>query len=78
MAKCASCQKDAVWAWQPFGPGEDALVFTALGSHYRGFPVVKVCDECKQTAQKGRPGVLFNYKKSGYCVIDGVLREAPF
>lgn len=48
MAKCQLCKtKEAIWAWQPDGPGEDEYTFTALGHHYRGFPVVKVCEPCK-------------------------------
>ena len=46
MAKCKFCGAAAGWSWQPNGPGE-VLTFTTLGSHYRGFAVIKVCDACK-------------------------------
>jgi uncharacterized protein YlaI len=46
--KCKICkQREAIWACQPYGPDEDTT-FTTLGSHYRGFLVVAVCDECKE------------------------------
>lgn len=42
--KCQRCKvRPAVWAVQNIA-GEVSV--TTLGSHYRGFPVVKVCDEC--------------------------------
>jgi hypothetical protein len=37
---------DAAWAWQPFGPDKQPS-YTLLGSHYRGFQVIKICDEHK-------------------------------
>lgn len=47
--KCQICKHaDAEWSWQPWGPDESPLSFTLPGSHYRGFPVVKVCDFCKR------------------------------
>jgi hypothetical protein len=53
---CQVCNtNNAEWAWQPFGPSDKADTFTTLGSHYRGFPVVKICDECKETAKSGSP-----------------------
>lgn len=55
-AKCTAveCRDFAVWGWQPFGPDFDnRLTFTTLGSHYRGFPVIKVCDECKRKIEDG-------------------------
>lgn len=48
--KCQRCKvRPAVWAVQNIA-GEVSV--TTLGSHYRGFPVVKVCDECKDTATR--------------------------
>lgn len=70
MAKC-ECGQEAEFAWQPFGPEpncRDKGAFTALGSHYRGFPVVKVCWDCKGRAQNGET-VLFTYKKQVYHLI---------
>lgn len=54
--KCRICRhNEADWAWQPFGPGERPDVFTLSGSHYRGFPVIKVCQKCKEALQAGSP-----------------------
>ena len=55
MTKCAVCNvNEAEFAWQPLGPGENADVFTTLGSHYRGFPVVKICDKCRTDVKRGQ------------------------
>lgn len=52
MAKCQVCKKnEAIWAAQFIG--EDVPTFSTLGSHYRGFPVVKVCDICKEINTEG-------------------------
>lgn len=54
MGKCQACKaQDVEWAWQPFGPGS-RTTFTTLGSHYRGFLVVKVCDTCKRDFLAGQ------------------------
>lgn len=46
MALCQKCKKrEALWAVQWIA-GE--LSVTYLGAHYRGFRVVKMCDECKE------------------------------
>ncbi len=60
-----------MWSWQPFGPSEGGS-FVAPGSHYRGFPVVKVCGECKDKAQK-RKQVNFSYQGTLYTFVDGVV-----
>ena len=54
---CQTCNiNEAIWAWHPFGPADDDdHCFTTLGSHYRGFPIVKVCDECKRDIENGSP-----------------------
>lgn len=55
IPKCETCHaQEAIWAWHPFGPGEDHC-FTTLGSHYRGWIVIKVCDECKNQIEDGLP-----------------------
>ena len=47
MMKCQVCKRnEAIWAMQYIG--EDRPTFSTLGSHYRGFKVTKVCDECKE------------------------------
>lgn len=44
--RCQVCKAaEALWACQYIG--EDTPTFTTLGSHYRGFRVTKVCDQCK-------------------------------
>lgn len=49
MTTCQRCkQRPAVWAVQDVA-GE--FTVTTLGSHYRGFKVVKMCDECKTVVQ---------------------------
>lgn len=68
--RCELCgDNEAVSAWQPFGPDEvprDA--FTALGSHYRGYPILKVCHDCKGEIQNGEP-MVFDYKGRTYDLI---------
>jgi hypothetical protein len=78
-SKCQNCRtNDTVWAWQPFGPDETIYCFTTLGSHYRGFPAIGICDDCRNDVLNGMPGVLFTYKKVGYCALDGKITESPF
>jgi hypothetical protein len=73
--KCAICYKNqGDWAWQPFGPDEQDT-FTLSGNHYRGFPVVKVCDECKKQVEAGE-SVLFRYRKA--MMTYRRLAPAPF
>jgi len=61
--ECQCCRAEsAIWAWQPFGPSEGTLgSFTLLGSHYRGFPVVKIGQACKATLEHGED-LGFTYK----------------
>lgn len=52
MVKCQVCkQNEAIWAAQFLG--EDVPTFSFLGSHVRGFAVVKVCDTCKEINHEG-------------------------
>ena len=53
-ASCKFCSQHAEWAWQPFGPDESPFLFTTLGSHYRGFRVLKVCDSHKSKIEWAR------------------------
>jgi DNA-binding XRE family transcriptional regulator len=77
MAKCKVCKTtEAVWAWQPFGPNETPLCFTTLGSHYRGFPVIKVCDDCHSDIKWGVP-VEFEYRVSTYMADDARVLLVP-
>jgi hypothetical protein len=65
MAKCKTCNTDEpIWAWQPFGP-DDKGITALLGSHYRGFPVIPICNQCKSDADAGIP-LEFIYKKERY------------
>lgn len=74
IVQCQTCQyknkQEAVWACQPFGPDE-GLVFTTLGNHYRGFPIIKVCDLCKRIMQRGYPAKYFTYKGIRYAITFG-------
>lgn len=64
--KCQTCNIDEpTWAWQPFGPHPTGDSFQFLGSHYRGFPVIKVCVDCKKNLQNGAP-MEFNHKQQRY------------
>ena len=51
MTKCQVCKaRHAVWAMQYIA--EDKPTFSTLGSHYRGFHVTKICDDCKESIQE--------------------------
>ena len=64
--KCQCCKnEEAIWAWQPFGPNESPDSFMALGDHYRGFPVIKVGEVCKDFFQAGKP-VNFTHRAHEY------------
>lgn len=64
--KCQLCKAPALWSWQPFGPDESPLSFAVPGNHYRGFAVVKVCDECKASIESGNESILFTHKGESY------------
>jgi hypothetical protein len=75
MTKCAICHtNEAIHAWQPFGPdtgtARHGLSFAALGSHYRGFPVIKVCQPCTLRIQDGER-VEFTYAKQHFTMYGG-------
>lgn len=73
--KCQCCKnEEAVFAWQPFGPDTTPARYTALGSHYRGFPVIKVCTCCKDTFTSGDE-VSFVYKQTRYVGKDHKVEE---
>ncbi len=69
MSKCQICgEKIGEFAWQPFGPADscrDDDAFMAPGSHYRGFPVLKICWNCKGELQNGE-NVSFTYQKMNF------------
>ncbi|SRR6266700_5307717 len=61
--KCQICHDEqAEWAWQPWGPNETSDSYALLGSHYRGFPIIKVGSVCKNAFQSGDFEVGFEYK----------------
>jgi hypothetical protein len=74
--KCQAChEQQAEWAWMPFGPDESPDSFSLLGSHIRGFPVVKVCSSCKQAFQSGDFVVKFQYKGHDFIAEEHQVRE---
>jgi hypothetical protein len=65
---CRVCKNhEAEWSWQPWGPGNERDTFTLPGSHYRGFPVVKVCSECKEQIRQGK-SITVSYRGREVCV----------
>lgn len=57
MTKCQICKtNEAAWALQYIGDPEPT--FSRLGSHYRGFHVTKVCDDCRARASAMRSQIL--------------------
>lgn len=92
MKRCQVCRdrrprpeqaEVAEWAWQPLGPGEKvAETFATLGSFYRGFPVINVCDSCKTRIQESvledGDAVFFHYRKVSYVTLRNRVEETPF
>src|SRR5260370_3422968 len=73
--KCHSChEQEAQWAWQPFGPDKTPESFQLLVSHYRGFPIVKVCSTCKLAFQTGDFVVRFTYKGHRFLAKDHAVQ----
>ena len=73
--KCHAChEEDAQWAWQPFGPDKTLDSFQLLGSHYRGFPIVKVCSTCKSAFQTGDFVVRFTCKGHHFLAKDHLVQ----
>lgn len=77
MSKCQCCkEEEALFAWQPFGPDDNPASYTTLGSHYRGFPVIKVCFWCKTAFASGDFEVTFTYNKTRYVGKDHKVLKA--
>jgi hypothetical protein len=55
---------ESEWSMQPLGPDEK-VTFTLPGSHYRGFPVVRVCEVCRTKYKSGK-NLTFTHKKVEY------------
>src|SRR5712692_8231990 len=73
--RCHACHEEgAQWAWQPFGPDETPESFQLVGSHYRGFPVIKVCSTCKSAFQTGDFVVRFTYKGHRFLAKDHTVQ----
>lgn len=76
MSKCVSCKiNEAEWAFQPFGPDEKFSV-SLLGWHYRGFAVIKLCNDCKDELVDHN-GFEFDYQGNHYIMDDGECVEVP-
>jgi hypothetical protein len=70
--KCQACkQQFATMTWQPFGPDPTGLTFTTFGNHYRGFPVVKICDTCKYNICEQDHMINFRYRGVYYTYDKG-------
>jgi hypothetical protein len=77
--KCQLCKSnEASTAWQPFGPDESIRCLTMLGSHYRGFAVIKVCSDCADKISSGERIPSFDYKGNAYIVQDERVIQSPF
>lgn len=74
--KCQACERKqypVTWAWQPFGPDDDIeQSFVLPGSHYRGFPVIKLCTSCKYAVQHEHK-LSFSYRGNTYMYAEGVV-----
>jgi hypothetical protein len=63
--KCKICKREeAIWACQPYGP-DNGMTFTTLGSHYRGFYMLPLCDECKERIAAMTPATLLAAQYNG-------------
>lgn len=61
--KCQICKSQRViWYGQAMNGANGKLTFTAPGSHYRGFGIIKVCDSCK-TENEGLSAIEVANKK---------------
>lgn len=79
MVNCQLCKEaTACWAWQPFGPSADVASMTTLGSHYRGFAVIKVCNGCRLKIVSGELDEAFMHKANHYVLSGGKVYESPF
>ena len=79
MSRCQCCRvNESEWAWQPFGPDDKITSFSVPGYHYRGFPALKICNDCKVDVENGHPGVVFTYKHVGYYAYNHIVKETPF
>lgn len=84
MNKCAICHAKPIdMTWQPCGPDESTTCFVTPGSHFRGFPAIGVCADCRDQitaalTTPNAPDVAFIWKGSPYmATITGVV-ACPF
>jgi hypothetical protein len=76
--KIGDCGKEATWSMQPFGPDE-RIAFSLFGSHYRGFPTIAVCDDCKNQIQSDTiHPFYFIYKMWQYRIVNGEVVYPPY
>lgn len=74
--KCQACkEQEAEWSWQPWGPDTTPDSFALLGHHYRGFPIIKVCDSCKTDFQRGDFKVRIEFRGHKYIAEHHQVRE---
>lgn len=82
--RCELCRlNNAIYAWQPLGPDESPRSLQVLGSHYRGFPLIRVCGECadpiSQSPLSSNSRVpSFVYKGQAYIVENEQVIKVPF
>lgn len=84
MRYCRTCHlHPASDAWQPFGPNEtpdESGAFTALGWHYRGFPIIPVCNDCHDAIIRHDVDRAFTVKREPYMYVAArrSVEHAPF
>ena len=64
---------EKIWAWQPFGPDASPLCFMVAGSHYRGWPVIKVTNDEKEQIERGER-FTFKYNYTQYVFENGIMQ----
>jgi len=76
VRKCQICKENEyVWIWQPLGPDEDVKEsFCLPGGHFRGFPTIAVCPQCKVDIQTGKE-TRYTYQGTEYIVNQDQAEE---
>lgn len=69
--ECEICYQASEEFWQPFGPDKKTILsFACPGKHARGFPIIKVCSDCRDAIKSGTPR-LFKYRGKQFKVEKG-------
>lgn len=78
MTKCQVCGHNFYFTmiWQPFGPAEHPRLFTFRGDHFRGFPALTICENCKLDVEVNGT-VEFSYKGKRFVAIGDTDRVVP-